>query len=575
MQEAVNALHQALQKEVLKLRNIENTWTHLSHARTAIKDALGEDYQQAFEKLQQQYKNKATEKERIDTLLDEWENYRAKESLLYAFFSWLPPVAKKRLRLARLFLKTIWPSVYAEPQGQSLDAIEAEIKTLAAQLQQQLVIQAEQVARGKKLWQNLQQALQEWQIVLQPLKLDKPAAECDLQECDTRADTQIRFKIFQLSTHYWEGRWLLEMAALLPELENKKGRKTLEPRWRRRMKLTPCIVSTFFMLPNEMTVSRHEGDNIFSTDYLYDFADLLIVDEAGQVRPEIAGASFALAQKALVIGDTLQIAPIWPLPPAVDIGNMRHTGLLNGTNDTDHYQVLCELGKSVASGSVMQIAQMCSRYHYNPELSRGMFLYEHRRCFDEIIDYCNALCYKGHLQPKRGKKSQTDSLPPIGYWHIDGHCQKTNGGSRHNQEEAETIAQWLAAQRATLELFYDLPLHQILGVVTPFGAQVRAIGKACREQGIAVGQGEDSMTVGTVHALQGAERPVIIFSPVYSKDADGGFIDSSPSMLNVAVSRAKDSFLVFGDMDVFRAAPQTTPRGLLAQFLFRKGGNAL
>ncbi|WP_298079498.1 AAA domain-containing protein, partial [uncultured Cardiobacterium sp.] len=534
VQEAVNALHQALQKEVLKLQDIENAWAHLSRARNAMKKALDDNYQEALNQIRQEYKATETEKEKIDTLLDEWENYRAKESLLYAFFSWLPPVAKKRLRLARLFLKTIWPAAYAEPQGKSLDAIEAEIKTLATQLQQQLAAQAQLLARGEELKQALQQRLKEWQTVLQPLKLDKPAAECDLQECDARADTHIRFKIFQLATHYWEGRWLLEMATLLPELEKEKrktGRKALEPRWRRRMKLTPCIVSTFFMLPNEMTVSRHEGGNSFSTDYLYDFADLLIVDEAGQVRPEVAGASFALAQKALVIGDTLQIAPIWSLPPAVDIGNMRHAGLLNGTNDTDHYQALCELGKSVAFGSVMQIAQTRSRYHYNPELARGMFLYEHRRCFDEIIAYCNTLCYKGNLQPKRGKKLQTDSLPPMGYWHIAGHCQKTNGGSRHNQEEAETIAQWLAAQRATLESFYDLPLHQIVGVVTPFGAQVRAIGKACREQGIAVGQGEDSMTVGTVHALQGAERSVIIFSPVYSKDADGGFIDSSPSML--------------------------------------------
>lgn len=578
VQEAVNALHQALQKEVLKLRDIENVWAHLSRARNAMKKALGDNYQEALNQIRQEYKATETEKEKIDTLLDEWENYRAKESLLYAFFSWLPPVAKKRLRLARLFLKTIWPTIYAEPQGQSLDAIEAEIKNLAAQLQQQLAIQAERVARGKKLWQNLQQALQEWQTVLQPLKLDKPAAECDLQECDARADTHIRFKIFQLATHYWEGRWLLEMAMLLPELEKEKrktGRKALEPRWRRRMKLTPCIVSTFFMLPSEMKVSRHEGGNTFSDDYLYDFADLLIVDEAGQVRPEIAGASFALAQKALVIGDTLQIAPIWSLPPAVDIGNMRQAGLLAGRNDSEQYQMLCELGKSVASGSVMQIAQTRSRYHYNPELTRGMFLYEHRRCFDEIIAYCNTLCYKGNLQPKRGKKLQTDSLPPMGYWHIAGHCQKTNGGSRHNQEEAETIAQWLAAQRATLESFYDLPLHQIVGVITPFGAQVRAIGKACREKGIAVGQNENSMTVGTVHALQGAERSVIIFSPVYSKDADGSFIDSSSSMLNVAVSRAKDCFLVFGDMDVFRAAPQTTPRGLLAQFLLNHPANNL
>lgn len=578
VQEAVNALHQALQKEVLKLRDIENAWAHLSRARNAMKKALGDNYQEALIQIRQEYKATETEKEKIDTLLDEWENYRAKESLLYAFFSWLPPVAKKRLRLARLFLKTIWPTIYAEPQGQSLDAIEAEIKNLAAQLQQQLAAQTQLLARGEELKQALQQRLEEWQTVLQPLKLDKPAAECDLQECDARADTHIRFKIFQLATHYWEGRWLLEMATLLPELEKEKrktGRKALEPRWRRRMKLTPCIVSTFFMLPSEMKVSRHEGGNTFSDDYLYDFADLLIVDEAGQVRPEIAAASFALAQKALVIGDTLQIAPIWSLPPAVDIGNMRQAGLLAGNHDSAQYQALCELGKSVASGSVMQIAQTRSRYHYDPQLARGMFLYEHRRCFDEIIAYCNALCYKDKLQPKRGEKSAIDELPAMGYLHIAGHCQQTDGGSRRNQKEAEAIAAWLVEKHDALEAIYALPLSQIVGVVTPFGAQVQAISKACREQGIAVGQGENSMTVGTIHALQGAERPLIIFSPVYSKDADGAFIDSSPSMLNVAVSRAKNTFLVFGDMDVFKATPKNTPRGLLAQFLFQYPENNL
>ena len=86
-------------------------------------------------------------------------------------------------------------------------------------------MQAQLLARGEELKQALQQRLKEWQTVLQPLKLDKPAAECDLQECDARADTHIRFKIFQLATHYWEGRWLLEMAVLLLELEKKKIKK--------------------------------------------------------------------------------------------------------------------------------------------------------------------------------------------------------------------------------------------------------------------------------------------------------------------------------------------------------------
>ena len=51
-------------------------------------------------------------------------------------------------------------------------------------------------------------------------------------------------------------------------------------------------------------------------------------------------------------------------------------------------------------------------------------------------------------------------------------------------------------------------------MITPFGAQVRAIMQACQKVRIAAGSKENEMTVGTVHALQGAERPVVIFSPV-------------------------------------------------------------
>lgn len=83
------------------------------------------------------------------------------------------------------------------------------------------------------------------------------------------------------------------------------------------------------------------------------------------------------------------------------------------------------------------------------------------------------------------------------------------------------------------------------------------------------------MTIGTVHALQGAEREVVIFSPVYSKHADGNFIDLSPSMLNVAVSRAKDAFLLFGDMDTLASAPPGSPRSVLADLLGRDGANEM
>ena len=50
----------------------------------------------------------------------------------------------------------------------------------------------------------------------------------------------------------------------------------------------------------------------------------------------------------------------------------------------------------------MQVAQFNSHYQYDPKFERGMYLYEHRRCFNNIIDYSNSLCDHGKLQPKRG-----------------------------------------------------------------------------------------------------------------------------------------------------------------------------
>src|SRR4051812_20517696 len=99
--------------------------------------------------------------------------------------------------------------------------------------------------------------------------------------------------------------------------------------------------------------------------------------------------------------------------------------------------------------SVMRVAQYVSRYHQDPDLARGLILYEHRRCFDEIISYCNDLCYRGKLKPQRGHKADAtgpgaDGLPAMGFLQVDGLCEQLPGGSRRNVAEAETIAAWIA-----------------------------------------------------------------------------------------------------------------------------------
>lgn len=590
LSDVVNVLHAALRNEVEKLQSIKAGWNDWLNASTpqwvVRKEGNASDIACVYEHMEMEenrLQRLKVEKERIEELTRTWEAHMAAEPLFQVLFSWLPAMSQKRHRFARLGLQSA-PDIWEAAQSKTLSEIEQYLKAQKSRAVTAYATQEAVLNEGRRLRERADAAYASLRQLLLPLGLDTQwDGRITQRAMEEMADTQIRFKIFLLTTHYWEARWLVEMQSLAPDFQkerNKTGRVAVEKRWRRRMMLTPCVVSTFYMLPKEMQVKRHDGSG-FVSDYLYDFADLLIVDEAGQVLPEVAGASFALARQAMVIGDTLQIEPIWSIPASVDIGNLMTAGLLPRGDHEQAYEMLGDLGKTAASGSVMRIAQTMTRYHYDQDLARGMFLYEHRRCYDEIIRYCNDLCYKGKLIPKRGAKPVVDaqshsplSLPAMGYLHVDGICVQ-HGASRRNTHEAKTIAAWLREHGDALKKQYDKPLHEVVAVVTPFGQQVQAISAACREAGIDVHAGPGGMTVGTVHALQGAERPIVIFSPVYSKHADGGFIDQRDSMLNVGVSRAKDCFLVFGDMDVLSSAPSGTPRGLLAKHLLASKENAL
>ncbi|HDW3749144.1 TPA: ATP-binding protein, partial [Escherichia coli] len=576
-EKVIELLHGQLAAKSEQLIRLNATWQTLSQVRAA-RELIANDIEQYLDNLNKLLSGQEQKVTLLKSAKTEWKKYRAGESLIYSLFSWLPAVRSKRQYQIQLFLEDKLGALIAGNQWSDPETIERNIDGLLNSAEREQTTYRQQIDSAHEIILKEQQAVQEWQRLALDLGYEGDE-ELSFSQADELADTQIRFPAFLLTTHYWEGRWLMDMARIddLQEEKKKKGAKGVTARWQRRMKLTPCVVMTCYMLPGNMQISEYKGQRKFEKSYLYDFADLLIVDEAGQVLPEVAAASFALAKKALVIGDTEQIPPIWSITPAIDVGNMLAEKILSGSTQeeiTEKYTAIADLGKSAASGSVMKIAQFASRYQYDPELARGMYLYEHRRCFDNIIGYCNTLCYHGKLLPKRGHE-ESNLMPAMGYLHIDGKGELASSGSRYNLLEAETIAAWLAENQQNIEAHYGKSLHEVVGIVTPFSAQVSTIKQALGKQGISTGTNEKSLTVGTVHSLQGAERAIVIFSPVYSKHEDGGFIDSDNSMLNVAVSRAKDSFLVFGDMDLFEIQPPSSARGLLAKYLFESEKNAL
>ena len=428
----VAALQKRLAGEAEKLVQIDRANSALLVTHSAEKTNLGDDPDAAEALRVKAVVTRKAAVEKLQAARAALDQHLASESLLIAVIGFLSSVKGKRGLRARLAIGDLVPGLETAKRVSDIaDRVRTDLRAAAEVLQS-----ADQaLAKARSLRRDFQEAERNWARATAVL-----GGGDDFDELERRADLDVRFFLFLLATHYWEGRWLLAMEADLAGIvasKGKNGKATVIPRWHRRMMLTPCAVATFASLPGKMTYTRLDRGK-WAKEYLCDFIDLLIVDEAGQVLSEVAGASFSLAKRALVIGDTQQIEPISSVPRPVDVDNLRNSGLLASEADID---ALSDRGICSTSDSAMRLAQQACRVSPYPNLEKGLYLFEHRRCYDEIISFSSALCYKGKLRPLRGKAPLDAGLPALGYLHIGGRVF-TSGSSRANPLGAQTIAAW-------------------------------------------------------------------------------------------------------------------------------------
>lgn len=405
-----------------------------------------------------------------------------------------------------------------------------------------------------------------WNFEYLKMQEEKPKPNCFYDELDVA----MRFNAFQLAIHYWEGEYLRKLEAdLKSESFGRSGLDAVMNRWKRHAMLTPCFVSTFFMSPKFFSYYKFlkksdDGKNIYDIPALFDFIDLLIVDEAGQVSPEVGVATFSLAKQALVVGDIKQIEPVWNITEKIDIGNLRKCELISDYDDLIYEKEYDPKGFLSSTGSIMKMAQNACNVKDKSLHEKGALLVEHRRCYDEIIAYCNQLAYNGQLKPLKGKAKENALFPPMYCIHVEG-CSTVLQSSRQNEKEAISITNWLTANKTIIENRYDKAIEETVGIITPFTGQKKCLKQILKNNGFDT----DKMKIGTVHALQGAERKIVLFSMVYG-DGDSGTMffdrDNKPNMLNVAVSRAEDNFIVFANTKILNKNAKT-PSGLLANYL--------
>lgn len=380
------------------------------------------------------------------------------------------------------------------------------------------------------------------------------AACTDLPELDAALDTTLRYAEFWLAVHYYESRWLLTEDFVAPEDRFKNTARVMSTYWPQAAALTPCFVMTAYQVPRYFSLWTKNGEPAaFDTGRI----DLLIVDEAGQVDTPIGLPAFALASRALVVGDEKQLAPVWSIDEETD----REVAAGAGISAAEWTEDLKVRGLTCSPhSSLMRAASHASLWCYD-DGAPGLFLSEHFRCHPDIIGYCNDLLYHGLLEPKRPASASRIEGPAFLFTEVPGSHDVTHGSSRQNQAEAEFVARWLVTTYGHLRDLYitrepdpeKAPAEdELIAVVTPFSAQARLITRELRRAASSSEAPADlparfaeKITVGTAHRLQGAERPVVLFSAVYGQNSGrAGFIDANPELMNVAVSRAKDLFIV-------------------------------
>lgn len=399
-------------------------------------------------------------------------------------------------------------------------------------------------------------------------------------------DNTLRYKMFHLSMRLKE-YYFLQLTNYLRNLPNNSYSEIYYKNGSKGFKNTkelyelhylsiifPLLVSTLHSLTNKTKLYNNLTEKSYSKPTQI---DNIIVDEAGQISLEIGYIAAWNAKKLICVGDTDQIKPVFPVFKSLDFLISKDEKRAGGNlNDFNIYATEKDNFGSVngCESSLMHIAQKLCFYHQyqHKNLSRGLYLVEHRRCPDEIIDYCNHIIYKGILIPKKGDfttvKAKENSFfnnhikTPWQFISVEGSVNKNK-----NENEAKEIFQYLE-KFIQLSNQFDNPINwfnlgEHLAILTPYRNQadyiLRYILDELENKGVILYKGKNrlkiepnkdsssDLIIGTVHALQGAEKKIILVSLVAQELSDQSMILRDKSILNVAISRSKLNIILFGN----------------------------
>ena len=317
-----------------------------------------------------------------------------------------------------------------------------------------------------------------------------------------------------------------EMALLENELGLTRPRTPLRDVVHRAGRAMQVLKPVWMMSPSSAAQYVRPG----SLDF-----DLLVIDEASQMRPEYAVSAILRGKQFVVVGDANQ------LPPS------DHFQLAATTDDDDD-----DSGVDPGTESILDLANQ--RFRRKRRL-RYAYRFQHER----LINFSNHAFYKDDLVVFPSPRGNDDELLGVHYFHVPSIQPDTVYESSINQREAEAVI----AEAYRIMIAYP---ENSLGIAAMNAKQTELIQNEFDRLGLERPEVRnyierfagtiDEFFIKNLENVQGDERDIILISTVYGPGKDGlvkqhfGLMNREVGWrrLNVLVTRAKLSTRVFSSL---------------------------
>jgi hypothetical protein len=251
----------------------------------------------------------------------------------------------------------------------------------------------------------------------------------------------------------------------------------------------------------------------------------LICDESGQATPQSLVGALNRANNALIVGDPLQVEPVFTVPELV----------INIYNDA--FKIPPEF--SPTTSSAQQLADNANPFgsYYLVQDKRvwvGMPLVVHRRCLEPMFTIANEISYNGKMVSATTYNDELIEQLPESCW-IDVVSSEDDYELNSSKKEIAAMQEFIKRHNHLLQGNYY--------IISPF----KSINRVLESK-----KDNTEKIFGTVHTFQGKEADVVFIVLGGKKDGSKSWAAQKANILNVALTRAKKKVYIVGDYEKWK-----------------------